>query len=299
MKSQKSTFNPYLSMLLTYRFYYLFALITLFSSCNNSKSNTNDTLPKTSTKSEVEIEQKINITYHSDTIINDSMLKQFKSIYSPAQQKIIAATNRIDVGRIRIKTPLIIPDTLLSDFMQYSPFPSTLNLPDSINKFVLVQQRLQLFAAYENNKIVRFGPISSGRKTKQTPNGLFYTNFKSKSKRSTVDGDWIMPWYFNIANKNGVGMHQYFLPGYPASHSCIRMYEEDAKWLFDWAQQWQITSDGASVIKNGTPVLVFGKYDFNGISAWKQLPENPKAIDLTELEINEINDAIPKIKILH
>ena len=108
-----------------------------------------------------------------------------------------------------------------------------------------------------------------------------------------------MPWYFNIANKAGVGMHQYLLPGYPASHSCIRVYEEDAKWLYDWAQQWQITADGASVIKNGTPVLLFGKYDFNGVSAWKQLPENPNSLELTEQELNEINYTITKVKIMH
>jgi hypothetical protein len=77
------------------------------------------------------------------------------------------------------------------------------------------------------------------------------------------------------------------------------MYEEDAKWLYDWAQQWQITANGASVIKNGTPVLLFGRYDFNGVSAWKQLPENPKSLELTEQELNEINDAITKVKIMH
>jgi len=141
--------------------------------------------------------------------------------------------------------------------------------------------------------------FSSGKKSKPTPNGLFYTNYKSKRKRSSVNGNWLMPWYFNIANKAGVGMHQYLLPGYPASHSCIRMYEEDAKWLYDWAQQWQITADGASVIKNGTPVLLFGKYDFNGVSAWKQLPENPNSLELTEQELNEINYTITKVKIMH
>ena len=81
------------------------------------------------------------------------------------------------------------------------------------------------------------------------------------------------PWYFNISNKGGVAMHQYFLPGYPASHSCIRMYEEDAKWIFDWAQQWEISEDGATVIKNGTPVLLFGTYNFEEPSAWKILPD--------------------------
>jgi lipoprotein-anchoring transpeptidase ErfK/SrfK len=270
----------------------------LFVSCNNYVENNNIAQEKTEIiKKEIELQPVL--TYHFDTIRNDSMLKKFKSNYTLEQQKIIAATNRLDISRIRIKTALIIPDTLLNEFIQYSPFPNSLNLPDSILKFVLINQRLQLFAAYENKKIIRFGPVSSGKKSKPTPNGLFYANYKSKRKISTVNGNWIMPWYFNIANKAGIGMHQYLLPGYPASHSCIRMYEEDAKWLYDWAQQWQITANGASVIKNGTPVLLFGRYDFNGVSAWKQLPENPKSLELTEQELNEINDAITKVKIMH
>lgn len=293
LKENKNNIKNRLRQTISYLF-----VILVFIACNNKEENKNSVKKQTDIIKK-EIEQKPTLTYHFDTIRNDSMLKNFKATYTPAQQKIIAASNRIDVNRIRIKTPLIIPDNLLSDFMQYSPFPSTLNLPDSVSKFVLVNQRIQLFAAYENNKIIRFGPISSGRKAKPTPNGLFYTNFKAKRKRSTVDGDWIMPWYFNISNKGGVGMHQYFLPGYPASHSCIRMYDEDAQWLYNWAQQWEITSDGATVIKNGTPVLVFGDYDFSGVSAWKQLPENPKAIELTEQELTEINEAILKIKILH
>lgn len=268
----------------------------MFCSCNTSTNNNKKKETTVSPKQEIEQDQKINITYHFDSIPNDSSLKIFKSKYSSAQLKIIAATNRIDPNRIRIKSKLVIPDTLLVDFNQYSPFPATLNLPDSVIKFIVINQRIQLFAAYDHGKIAQFGPVSSGRKAKPTPNGLFYTNFKARKKKSTVDGDWIMPWYFNIANKDGVGMHQYFLPGYPASHSCIRMYEENAKWIYDWAEQWQVSADGNTVLKKGTPVLVFGTYDFQQPSDWKKLPENPKAIDLTEEELAEINNAIAQIQ---
>ena len=281
--------------LISFAFLVLIVIILfIFCSCNNTKNKTANK-EVVSPKEQVEQEQKISITYRLDSIQNDSALKIFKSTYNAAQQKIIAATNRIDPSRIRVKSKLVIPDTILADFMQYSPFPSTLALPDSVTKFIVINQRIQLFAAYDHGKLAQFGPVSSGRKAKPTPNGLFYTNFKAKKKRSTVDGDWIMPWYFNIANHDGVGMHQYFLPGYPASHSCIRMYEENAKWIYDWADQWQVSEDGSTVLKKGTPVLVFGTYDFNGISAWKQLPENPKAIDLTDQELSEINDAVTKI----
>ena len=167
---------------------------------------------------------------------------------------------------------------------------------DSIPKMILINQRIQLFAAYENGKLVQFGPVSSGRKLKPTPNGLFHTNYKSKLKTSTVNGEWKMPWYFNISNKGGIGMHQFTLPGYPASHSCIRMYEENAKWIFDWAEQWEVSKDGSTVIKNGIPVLVFGTYNFNETAPWKTLPQNPEALDLTDEELATINTAIQSIK---
>ncbi len=277
----------------------LILILFLFYSCGNVVSNSEKNKKDISKEINKKAEQKLIITYHFDTIRNDSALKVFKTKYSAVQQKIIAASNRIDVGRIRVKTILVIPDTLFSDFMAYVPFPATLILPDSVIKFILINQRIQLFAAYENGKIVQSGPVSSGRKSKPTPNGLFYSNFKAKKKRSTVDGDWIMPWYFNISNKGGVAMHQFFLPGYPASHSCIRMYEEDAKWIFDWAEQWEISENGTAVIKNGTPVLVFGKYDFDQLAPWKLLPKNPNALELTEEELNTIKNIIPTIKIFH
>lgn len=273
----------------------LIVSVVLFS-CNNSKSNTNEKQSSTQKDTIASTGNKRVISYHHDTIRNDSALKIFKATYSLAQQKIIAATNRIDVNRIRVKSALVIPDTLFTDFTAYSPFPETLSNADSVPKFILINQRIQLFAAYENGKRVQFGPVSSGRKAKPTPNGLFYTNFKAKKKRSTVDGDWIMPWYFNISNYGGVGMHQYTLPGYPASHSCIRMYEENAKWIFDWAEQWVLSEDETTVVKHGTPVLVFGAYDFGAPAPWKLLPQQSNAIDLTTEELSEINTAIQTLK---
>jgi lipoprotein-anchoring transpeptidase ErfK/SrfK len=267
-----------------------------FSACNNVKSNANELKNITQKEQLKPAEQKLVITYHYDTIRNDSALKVFKATYSNTQQKIIAATNRLDVNKIRVKSALVIPDTLLLDFMQYSPFPEVLPNAETIPKFILINQRIQLFAAYENGKIVQFGPVSTGRKSKQTPNKLYYTNFKAKKKRSTVDGDWIMPWYFNISNFGGIGMHQYALPGYPASHSCIRMYEENAFWVYNWADQWVLSEDKTTVAKLGTPVLIFGNYDFEQTSPWKLLPQQPNSIDLTTDEQETIQNTIAELK---
>ena len=275
---------------------YIFCICTSITSCTNGNSRsgqvntqTNDSLiPNKNSKS---------ITYHFDSIVNDSALIIFYKLYSKEQIHTIAAINRIDERKIGVNSKLIIPDSLYSDLLVYAPFPMHLDIPDSIQKFVLINQRIQWFGMYENKKLIRTGPVSTGRKKMPTPNKLYYTNFKAKRKVSTVNGSWIMPWYFNISNYGGIGMHQYTLPGYPASHSCIRLYQSDAKWFFDWAQQWTLSADQSRIVKYGTPVLVFGNYDFNNQGPWKLLPIFPDTLKLTENELKSIDSAIMHIKI--
>ncbi|WP_346432340.1 L,D-transpeptidase [Flavobacterium flavipigmentatum] len=96
-------------------------------------------------------------------------------------------------------------------------------------------------------------------------------------------------------NKLGVGFHEYELPGYPASHSCLRLLEADAKYLYKWADEW-VLADSENVKVKGTPVLVFGKYNFDTPKPWLQLAKNPKALNISEAEIKkELKPFIQKI----
>jgi hypothetical protein len=133
--------------------------------------------------------------------------------------------------------------------------------------------------AYENGILVRFGGVSTGKESTQTSSKLFFTNWKGKLVVSSIDDGWLLPWAFNLDNFAGVSMHQYELPGYPASHSCVRMSEEDAKWVYEWADQW-ILSPKEKLLASGTPVLVFGKYHYAEKAPWKRLPEDNKAINI-------------------
>lgn len=72
-----------------------------------------------------------------------------------------------------------------------------------------------------------------------------------------------MEWYFNFHNTRGLSIHAYSLPGYPASHGCIRMLERDARWVYYWADQWMLDEGGQKVIKPGTPLLILGCPDFD------------------------------------
>ena len=78
-----------------------------------------------------------------------------------------------------------------------------------------------------------------------------------------------MRWYFNIENRRGISLHAYELPGYPASHACVRFLDRDAKWLYDWGEEWQLDASGRTVLRNGTPVLIAGEYNFAAPPPWR------------------------------
>jgi lipoprotein-anchoring transpeptidase ErfK/SrfK len=80
--------------------------------------------------------------------------------------------------------------------------------------------------------------VSSGGRNNPTSAGSFALNWRSTGRASTVDPDWFMRWYFNFGNREGLAFHAYSLPGYPASHGCIRLLDRDAQWLFEWGQAW-------------------------------------------------------------
>ncbi|WP_409025128.1 L,D-transpeptidase [Flavobacterium granuli] len=200
------------------------------------------------------------------------------------QLRIVLAVNRTDKTNIAKMDSIIIPEDLTGDLEFYLPFPLEVPSLEAIDKIIFFSYPTQTFAAYENGQLIYTGPTNMGRKKDPTPIGLFYTNWKAEKTTSTFNDEWDLRWNFNIANKLGVGWHQYELPGYPASHSCLRLQEKDAKYLYTWADQW-ILKDDENVLVKGTPVIVFGKYDFDAPKPWLQLIQNPKVLNISIAEI--------------
>jgi len=73
-------------------------------------------------------------------------------------------------------------------------------------------------------------PISSGRKGHATPKGEFVVTNKHRQWKSTLYHA-PMPFYLRLSCRD-FGMHAGELPGYPASHGCIRMKKKDAEAFF-------------------------------------------------------------------
>jgi lipoprotein-anchoring transpeptidase ErfK/SrfK len=209
---------------------------------------------------------------------------------------IILALNRIDRKNFKRKDSLVVPDTFVTNRKYYSPFPLKVEEAFQIPKLIVVSQKVQAFAAYQLGNLILWGPTSTGKEETPTPNGLFHTNWKAEETTSTFDDEWKLKWNFNLDNFEGVALHQYEMPGYPASHSCVRLYEKDAEWIYNWADQWIVTADEESILAYGTPVIIFDEYDFDSPKPWRELVNNPESakVSLSELE-DEIDDNISLI----
>ena len=131
----------------------------------------------------------------------------------------------------------------------------------------LTKQRAYLL---NGDQLAIDSPISSGKRAGMTPSGKFSVMEKDKDHRSSVYGNFVdrsgrvvragvslridsapsgthyegapMKWFMRLTG-DGVGMHVGILPGYPASHGCIRMPAQAAEMFY-------------SRVKIGTPVEV-------------------------------------------
>ncbi|MEA2910878.1 MAG: hypothetical protein QOJ15_2959 [Bradyrhizobium sp.] len=78
-------------------------------------------------------------------------------------------------------------------------------------------------------------PISTGMRGHPTPMGVFSVIQKHKFHRSNIYSDAPMP-YMQRITWSGVAMHAGVLPGYPASHGCIRMPMAFAIKMWNWTR---------------------------------------------------------------
>ena len=140
--------------------------------------------------------------------------------------------------------------------------------PDAVHIVVsLPKQRAYLMTG---EQIVIESPISSGKRGHSSPTGHLQVLEKDPNHHSSIYGDFVdgsgrivragvsaridaapsgthfagaaMKWFMRLT-EDGVGMHIGILPGYPASHGCIRMPPDGAKLFYDH-------------VKVGTPVDV-------------------------------------------
>jgi hypothetical protein len=96
---------------------------------------------------------------------------------------------------------------------------------------------------------------------------MYHLNWRTRSRISTLSGEWRLNWYFNFHNRRGLAFHEFDLPGVPASHACVRLLARDAMWIYKWGESWTLDKQG-QLVTAGTPVLILGDYNFAAPPPW-------------------------------
>jgi hypothetical protein len=96
----------------------------------------------------------------------------------------------------------------------------------------IVSIKSQKVTIYDADGWVLSAPVSTGTKGRETPAGVFAVVEKNKDHRSNMYDDAWMPHMLRIT-WNGIALHGGPLPGYAASHGCVRMPFGFAEKLFD------------------------------------------------------------------
>jgi lipoprotein-anchoring transpeptidase ErfK/SrfK len=94
------------------------------------------------------------------------------------------------------------------------------------------KQKLRI---YDANGFFAETPISTGMKGHSTPMGVFSVIQKQKLHHSNIYSWAPMP-YMQRITWSGVAMHAGVLPGYPASHGCIRMPMAFSLKMWNWTR---------------------------------------------------------------
>lgn len=260
-------------------------LVTFISSCKNQTTEGKTIVEKIEDVVVPEPEEKapeINYSFISKA----DWVGQGDSFEGSKHLDILTAINRVDSAHIKRLDSILIPDRYDLELNDYLPFPKQVDLLKDVNKIIIFSNPVQAFAAYEKGELVIQGPTNMGKKSSPTPPNLYSCNWKAKRSVSTVDKTWILNWNFNISNLGGIGFHQYALPGYPASHSCIRLLNHHAFFLYNWAEQWIVKND--ILVAHGTPVIVYSTYPFGGPRPWHALVGNPQAMSYNQDSMKKI-----------
>jgi L,D-transpeptidase catalytic domain len=109
---------------------------------------------------------------------------------------------------------------------------SVVSRPAGESIMAIVSLRDQQITVYDAKGWIMRAPVSSGQKGRETPAGIFSVLQKEAEHYSNMYDDAYMP-HMQRLTWSGIALHGGPLPGYAASHGCIRMPYDFAERLFD------------------------------------------------------------------
>lgn len=113
------------------------------------------------------------------------LARRHDSAATMEQTAVLEALNCADNRHLPRLELLVVPREWFADVLSYSPFPLQHAWGGEHPRLLLVHQAAHAFAAYESGALVRWGPVSSGRRALATPGGLFHLTWRSRGRYST------------------------------------------------------------------------------------------------------------------
>jgi hypothetical protein len=198
---------------------------------------------------------------------------------------LVARFNRVDRRHVYPGMTIKVPDNM-ADIRSYTPLPRFYQPAARHEKYILVDVTEQWLGAYEYGKMVFSTPAATGKETTETPIGMFSISTRDLNHTSslykTANDEEQYPMdnalRFHIGEDNvSYWLHARDLPGRPASHGCIGLFDEemqlrvfgtpqkpvlkDSQRLYEWAageDEYEDDSGESEELEDGPIVEVRG-----------------------------------------
>ncbi|MFZ3207756.1 MAG: L,D-transpeptidase [Geobacteraceae bacterium] len=197
----------------------------------------------------------------------------------------VARFNRIDRRHVYPGMTIKAPKNLTA-LRRYTPMPSFYESARRHEKYILISLTEQWLGAYEYGKLKFSMPAATGTDRHKSPTGVFRVDARHRNHTSslykTEDQEDQYPMdnaiRFHVGEDNvSYWIHSRDLPGKPASHGCIGLYDEamqrrvydfttrpvllDSKKLYDWAvgeAEYEEDSGALELLEDGPIVDIIG-----------------------------------------
>lgn len=135
------------------------------------------------------------------------------------------------------------PGQFILDDDRATPGFATMGFPTDAPVTLAVSIAMQRLYVYRGNELVAVTTVSTGKPGKRTPLGDFTILQKRRFHRSNIYSNAPMP-FMQRLTWTGIAIHAGHLPGYPASHGCIRVPLSFARALFGMTALGEAVSVG-------------------------------------------------------
>lgn len=202
----------------------------------------------------------------------------------------VARFNRIDRRHAYPGVTIKEPENM-ADARNYTPLPKEYEPARPYRKYLLVDVTEQWIGAYERGKLKFSMPAATGKAGTETPTGIFRIDARHLTHTSSLykiaeEGDQYPmdnALRFHIDNRNvGYWIHARDLPGRPASHGCIGLFDEEMQQRMFNVPRKPVLLDSQKLYAWAAPDCEYGEDD----GSFQELDNGP---------LLEVRGSLPRI----